>query len=753
MAKKLQLLERINTAHAIGDALRASARGEGSALLLVGTPGVGKTAMLGWAAELGEERGFALADAVASPMEQSLPFGLLGQAIVALGGNPVEDVAELARAGGQSARFYRTLRWLTEVAAERPVLIALDDLHWADPDSLELFGFLCRRLRGLRVLIVGTLRGEPPAAAELAQELVAAGQAQALTLEPLSRAAAATLVERVLGRSLGDEEAGELWRTCAGTPLLLEAAARSLADGAPLSSLEHGTLADSALLITRFAGLGSEGFEYVKAGAIFGVYFDHAKAAALSGVPSAVADDALARCVRAGVLSDLGSGSVAFVHPLFAQALLDAQPLSLRERRHAAAFAIVVEQGGPDALAAEHAALGRLVGDRRAIEITARAGAAALAQGALRAAGKHLENAVVLSGDSPPTDVLLLQGHVLVAQAHVGPLRTLCGELLSRELDAPTRAKALCLLARVEALANHPPQAQQLFMQAAAVATSPEQRVEILCDALLTCLASAPADWVLETANRALALAADESPQQRVLGFVHAYATLVCSCEPQEATALAEEVSRAGARSLSAAQGWNLTVAVHALNICKVLEDYERAGTIFEREYAEAVAAGAPVLMSGLAVAHADVLLRLGRLEQALELVERTSALSDRRIQPWSDLAAAVLLGELGRDERARTHVDALRRFQSELPAGQYAVVALWLHLLDARAALAAGRHEEASELMLAAAEVAQLGGRIEPCLVPWAGVALEAHLAAGRGERARRLLDALASSSAGLPS
>jgi len=359
----------------------------------------------------------------------------------------------------------------------------------------------------------------------------------------------------------------------------------------------------------------------------------------------------------------------------------------------------------------------------------------------------------MLSGDSPPTDVLLLQGYVLVAQAQVAPLRTLCSEVLSRELDAATRAKALCLLARVETLANHPSQSQQLFMQAAGVATSPEQRVEILCEALLTCLASAPARWLLETARRALELAGEHTPQERVLSFVSAYAALVCSCDPTQARELAEEVSRAGARSLSAAQGWNLTVAVHALNICKMLEDYERAGTIFEREYEEAVAAGAPVLMSGLAVAHADVLLRLGRLEQALELVERTSALSDRRIQPWSDLAAAVLLSELGRDERALLHIEALRRFQADLPPGQYAVVVLWLHLLDARTALAAGRHDEASELMRAAGEIAQLGGRIEPCLVPWAGTAIAAHLAAGRGDRVRELLEALAASAALLPS
>ena len=47
-------------------------------------------------------------------------------------------------------------------------------------------------------------------------------------------------------------------------------------------------------------------------------------------------DEALERLVAAGVLEDLGSGSVSFVHPLFAQALLDAQPSAVRERRHAA---------------------------------------------------------------------------------------------------------------------------------------------------------------------------------------------------------------------------------------------------------------------------------------------------------------------------------------------------------------------------------------------------------------------------------
>ncbi len=753
MAIEPDLIERSAAEEAIRDALRSGARGDGIAALLVGTSGIGKTAMLNWAIQLAREEGFVVAHAAASPMEQGLPFGLLGQAIVALGGNPVEDVAELARAGGQSARFYRTLRWLSERSEERPLVMALDDLHWADADSLELLGFLCRRLSGSRVAVLGTLRPEPPLAYVLAQDLASAQRARLSTLEPLSRDGAAQLLSRVLGRSPDRDEAGELWRACAGTPLLLEAAGRAVAEGTPLHQLENGPSGDRSLLLRRFADAGSKGFDYVKAGAILGIRFDHTKAAALSGVAPSAADDALVQLVRVGVLEDRGADNVAFVHPLFVQALLDIQPSALRKRQHAAAFALVVAEHGPDALAAEHAALAGLVGDPLAVEITARAGKAALAQGALRAASTHLESALRLAAEDPPVDLVLLYGQALVARAEVEKPRVLCAELLARDLDASARQQALRLLARVESLANRPSQAQQLFMQAAAVALDPADRVEVLCDALLTCLTSAPGEWVLDTARRALAIVADSSPQQRLLRFVESYAALVCRCDAREAVPFAEEVIRVGARAAGPAQGWNVTIAVHALNTCKMLENFDGARAIFEHEYAEAVQAGAPVLMSALAVAYADVLLRLGRLREAIELVEHTSALFDRRIQPWADLAAAVLYSELGLDARSRAHIEALREFQADIPAEQYAVVSLWLHLLGGRKALAAGLHEQASDTMLRAAEIATIGGRIEPCMVPWAGVALDAHLAADRLERAREVLSELELRAATLPS
>ena len=203
---------------------------------------------------------------------------------------------------------------------------------------------------------------------------------------------------------------------------------------------------------------------------------------------------------------------------------------------------------------------------------------------------------------------------------------------------------------------------------------------------------------------------------------------------------MTEQVIRVGARAVWPGQGWSLTLAVHALNMCKVLENFDGARAIFEHEYAEAVRAGAPVLMSGLAVAYADVLLRLGRLEEALELVEQTSALIDRRVLPWPDLAAAVLCSELGLDDaRAGAPSRRCATFQREIPAravrGRLAVAAA----ARRRAAqLAAGRTRRPPTRCCAPARSRRSAGGSSRAWCRGPRVAIEAHLAAGRVEVAR---------------
>jgi hypothetical protein len=149
------------------DGVRA---GRGTALFVVGEAGLGKTTSLTQARMLAAPDvrvGLGRGDV----METSLPFGVLAAALGAVGNHDLVASPPGDKGVGdvRAARFYGVLRWLERTTG--PVLLALDDLHWADPDSLALLSFLCRRLEGFPVAVLGTLRPWPPAAHELVSAL------------------------------------------------------------------------------------------------------------------------------------------------------------------------------------------------------------------------------------------------------------------------------------------------------------------------------------------------------------------------------------------------------------------------------------------------------------------------------------------------------------------------------------------------------------------------------------------------------
>lgn len=204
------LLEGDAALGAVVDALDSVADASVAAVFVAGAAGMGKTSVLELARPRAKLAGFRVASAVGSQMEIGLPFGLVGQAIAALSGSEVDDPVELQRLGGQPARLYRMFRWLTSVAADSPLVLALDDLHWADPDSLELIGFVCRRLAGCRILVLGCLRPEPDPAWMLARELIGAGQASMISLAPLSDHASRALLEQNLSRELDPDQSQQV---------------------------------------------------------------------------------------------------------------------------------------------------------------------------------------------------------------------------------------------------------------------------------------------------------------------------------------------------------------------------------------------------------------------------------------------------------------------------------------------------------------------------------------------------------------
>jgi DNA-binding CsgD family transcriptional regulator/tetratricopeptide (TPR) repeat protein len=740
------LLERDALLHAITGALAAAERGSGKVVLLAGPAGIGKTSLLTAGRRAAREAGFTGGTAVGSPTEVGLPFGLIGQAMVELGGSDVDDVVELQRLGDPSARLYRIFRWLCNLAGEAPLLLTLDDLHWADPDSLMLVGFLARRLSGIRIVVLGSLRPEPDGASALAGELLGGGHAQVLVVEPLSRNASIALLERAAPGALDRVESEGVWRACAGTPLLLQEAAQTLGGGGslPATSREFGF--GPSLLLQRFAGVDGDALAYVRAASILGVRFPIMLAGALAMLEDVETAPAHARLVRAGLLEDLGGGEASFVHPLFAQALLEATPASERERRHGVAFRLLVERGGAVGVAAEHAVAARFCGDPAAVEVCARAGREALAQGALQAAAAHLQGAVELAEPRVSDELLLEYAVALAARGQLKTVEEVCGRLLAREHLAPAvRARVLAQLARTAMQAGRPAEAERRYEEAALAATGADPATEVatLADAAMSLHFAAPIPWTLTMLSRALALVeADDEPTRRPLELLEAYVSMI-GASPSGSELLVREAGRWSHR-VHGEDARSEGAVVQALNVFKLIEDFAGTTEVFEREFERAVESGAPLLINTLALGYADTMVRLGRPREALELVQRALALSERSPAPWTDLALAAILAELGRDEDARAHIEALRAFLAAMPSQHYAPASLWLDLLDARRLLAAGEPEQASTRMLDAASTARLTGWREPCVVPWAGVAIEAHLAARRIDRARTAIEDL---------
>jgi AAA ATPase domain len=278
-----QPLEREAVLAAITRLIEGVRADRGGALFVMGEAGLGKTTILSqaaaWAAptvRVGLGRG--------DVMETSLPFSMFTAALDAVGNhNLLASTAGTGLGDVRTARFYGVLQWLKHIG---PVVLALDDLHLADADSLALLSFLCRRLAGLPLAVIGTLRPWPPAAYELATTLAYDGYARLQRLAPLSDGAATAVLETRLGYSVTETESRVAVALCGGNPLLLKEVATSISQRAQEDSLTWAdtvTTADGVVL-TRFAGLPPGALRVAQAASVLGIRFRPALATAVAGL-------------------------------------------------------------------------------------------------------------------------------------------------------------------------------------------------------------------------------------------------------------------------------------------------------------------------------------------------------------------------------------------------------------------------------------------------------------------------------------
>ncbi|MHB1536301.1 MAG: AAA family ATPase, partial [Acidimicrobiales bacterium] len=727
-----QLWEREAALEAISSLLVAARSGRGGVLFVAGDAGLGKTALARRAAAMAS--GFTVVTVEASSAEATLPFGVAAAMLASLGGSA--EVVEADAGAERASRFYRAMRTLAEAAKEAAVLVVVDDLHWADQDSLDLLGFCCRRLAGLSVAVLGTTRPWPEQAVAMAGELVGSDHARLVELAPLSEDATAEILASALATTLPPGRVGALHRACGGNPLLLQAAAASLLAGDDLGRLGPSARLGAGILLSRFAGVGEMALRYAQGAAIFGPRFRSDLVGPLAGLGSHDADAALVRLCRAGLVVEVDPGWVGFVHPQFAQALAEDFPAPVRASMHAAAFALLDAAGVDPAEAAPHARAASLVGDPAAIACLERAGRTALAQGALAAAAAHLSGAVTLAGTDPPDGLILILAETLVAQARIAEAAELCNTVLARRGVGPgARVDALRVLASAALASGRPDELQARFEDAIEVARAdPARRVRVLADAAVSCMFSVPPRWIatqVAEARRLLPVGVVEPAS--LLGAAGGHVA-VLGGDPSGIEDVVAAARAFDADASSADSGWGWMIRLNVLNVAKTLERFEEAEAAFTAGYRHAEQVGSPVTLGFYAVAQADTLHRLGRLGEALSLIDRAERLAAAFgfWNPWGGLSRAALLDDAGRPGEAAAAAEQVQQAAGPHP-DFYPILWMWLWLLEARRHLAAGQPELAAAAMDRTAKLAGAAGIVEPCVVPWAPVAIPPNQAAGR--------------------
>ncbi|PPK64996.1 AAA family ATPase [Actinokineospora auranticolor] len=462
-------------------ALAAARRGRGSAVFLVGEAGLGKTRLLrdiaGAAGRSVVARGRAT-----TPTAQ---FRALSEALSSvLRHGAVLDDADLAPYRSTLSRLVpawrahrvpgaddspavlaeAVLRLLRLLGADHGCLLALDDLHDADADTLAVVDYLVDNLAEEPVLLVGTLRPDPGPAVDLARAAGRRGVATGLELSHLADDDVRLLVAGCVGLDRADPTVVELARLVAdgeGNPFYVEELlAEAIGGGPGRADLARGRgpgvpAAVLSSVASRADRLGPDGPRVLRAAAVFGRRFPAELVPGVAGVDEAVLLDVLRAAIGARLVVPV-DGGYAFRHALTADALR-AGLLPHEHAALAARAARVVEQAHPD-LPDDWCLLAQRLWERagdttRAAELLATAGRRAAGHGGLGTAITLLERALDLGAPADPAPVLAPLLDALVAAGEVVRAADL-GSRFTTRADPDAQAGVHLRLARAAAAAG-----------------------------------------------------------------------------------------------------------------------------------------------------------------------------------------------------------------------------------------------------------------------------------------------------------
>ena len=750
-----QIWERDATVGTIERLLAEARQGLGRSLFIVGEAGLGKTTMLERASDLGHGL-FQISVGRGDAAESTLPFGIIDQALRGLGFRGPAEANSRRRSPLQARaeRLYAALEFLEERAT--PALMLLDDLHWADDDSLALLSYLCRRIGTVPVAVIGTLRPWPRSALDTVGSLTNDGDAIIDRLRPLSEAGAAEMLAARAG-TITAPSARRAARLAAGNPLLLEEVAANIRRGRRLPESDGDAAATEAgLLRARFTGASAEEMRYAQAAGILGSRFRPAIARAMAELPPAKGDRALEALSQGGVFKSDAPGWAQFTHPMLRQVVYDEIPPALRDRWHASAFRLLASAGADPSEAAEHAARAGVLGDPQAVTVLAQAGRTALRAGAIARAKQRLVAAVDVAGAQAPPDLLMDLGETLLASGDGRrAVATFRRVLAIPELSEPVRTVSQRMLGRALFIRGAVQEARDAFRVAVTTAL-PSDKSEaaraLLDEAFVSWPTGGPAlATPLLVQARELAVNGSPSLRQRV-DTAWAFSTFV-SGDPAGIgvldAAVGEAMANPEADTTDFAWSWG-TLGTFG-NLAKWTERFGEATQAYEIGMQAAERMRLPVAIAAVAVMHGDTCLRMGKLREALELADRAWLLADLAPERafWAAITHAYALNEIGQIEEC---AEWFRRARALADPDENWAGRVWLLHIEAVLAMHERNTADACALFDRLRVLASRLQILEPCIVPWAGDAITAYLYGGRMDDAMAVLTSLESMAERLP-
>ncbi|MDQ3885940.1 MAG: AAA family ATPase [Actinomycetota bacterium] len=754
------LLERDAEVATIAVRVNAVAAGGGGVVWIEGPAGIGKTRLLDQARERAEGAGVRVLAARASELEREFAFGVVRSLFepVLTAVSPAERDVLLSGAarlaspiitlegldtGAETASMasLHGLYWLiANLAEQQPLLLVVDDAHWADSPSLQALAYLARRIADLPVGLVIASR---PSDSTVDPSLIDALRDEPATVvlhpQPLGRPSSDAMVRKTLGEDAEDAFCAACYEASGGNPLLLDALVRAIAssgvtpDGAGVEAVhERAPAIVATFVLPRLRHLPPEAGAVARAVAVLGRDAQLRHVATLAGLDPVVAAEAAEALSTAQLLAP--GRPLAFAHPLIEEAIAERMPAPERHCGHRRAAGLLAEESAAPELVAAHLLPTEALGDPWVVERLRVAARRALAKGVPQAAVSYLRRAL----DEPPEartrpQVLFELGSALIRISYSEGLAVL-EEAFAVTSDPSARARvALEMACSLRVTLDH------------------RRALSVLEDAIAA-LGEADPELCLELEAEAVGLARRD-PARRA-----------------QAAERSRELVAAAPRTSHAAV---TLLADTALDALQVPGDTARAIELAEEALDRTVAREVPD--AGVVLPATMVLLAADRFEPVLAACDAVIASARQRGSIHDFASASVLRAQARYLQGMLVEAEADARLSDELTAEHAVLVArrytqAWLvltlvergrydeadtslrdsgvaptlaFLLDARGRLrlAQGRAQEALDDFAACGRRLDRRGMPHPGLVPWqTHAALAAHRL-GRVEEARRLV------------